>query len=281
MDSKQTVKNVKVTCPQCNHSKFIDVPTYLFNNKKADHLKVQINAGMGCDHEYVAFISRSGEIMGYETIDVVLNLADFQKTIDRGHIFLPDLLKIFGKYGVSNQFHAILLNTPIQVIRCEDYFNYAKPLTTLFNEFLPDTYKKHLIIVSNLLEKNFKNAKIKDKFVFNDTGVVVNAPWNQIKLKFEEDLILKALNFLDPKMQIAYIQEQLNNTFTHAAYIAEKIQNSKIFDDDLINDLNLQFFREFDMKYFELLKQIAAFRFHANLNKIVNRRLSKLQESLW
>ncbi len=281
MDSKQTVKNVNVTCPQCNQSKSIDLPIYLFQNKKADTLKVQINAGMGCTHEYVAFISGSGDIMGYETIDVVLNLANLQTSIDRVHIFLPDLLKIFGKYGVSNQFHAILLNTPIQVIRGEDDFNYAKPLTTLFNEFLPDTYKKQMIIVSNLLEKNYKNAKIKDIFIFNTTGVVVNAPWDQLKLKVEENIILEALKFLDSKMQIAYIQERISNIFEHAAYIAKKIQKSKIFDDDLIKAMELQFCREFDTKYFDLLKQIAAFRFHAKLNKIINRRLSKLQESLW
>ena len=196
------VKNFEVTCPQCDVAGTINVPTYLFKNKKAGNLKIQVNVGMVCEHEFVVFIARSGKVMGYETIDVALNLADFQNTTEAGHIFLPDILKIFGKYGVSNQFHAVLLNTPIKVLRCDDDFNYAKPLTTLFNEFLPVTYKDQMIIVSNILEKDYKKAKIDDTFLFNTTGVVANAPWEEIELKLEEDLIVEALKFLDPKMLI-------------------------------------------------------------------------------
>ena len=275
------IKKFDVKCPECSVAGKIDVPSYLFLNKKTGTLKVQVNVGMVCEQEFVVFISRSGEIMGYEKIDVALNLADLQQSSDQGHIFLPDILKIFKIYGVSNQLHAILLNAPIKVFRCADDFNYAKPLTTLFNEFLPPTYKDQMIIVSNILEKDFKNAKIKDVFVFDTSGSVVNTPWDDIDLKIEEGLILESLKFLDPKMQLAYIQERLAGIFSHAAFIAKKVQKSQMFEVDVLKALNMQFFREFDKNYFGLLKQVAIFRFGAKANKIVNKNLSKLKESLW
>ena len=275
------VKNFEVTCPNCSVVGSINVPTYLFKNKKAGNLKIQVNVGMVCEHEFVVFIARSGKVMGYEAIDVALNLADFQNTTEAGHIFLPDILKIFGKYGVSNQFHAILLNTPIKVIRCEDDFNYAKPLTTLFNEFLPITYKDQMIIVSNILEKDYKKANIQDVFVFNTTGVVANAPWEEIDLSIENDLIGEALKFLDPKMQIAYIQERLTGILSHGAFIAKKVEKEQMFEEDILKAMSLQFFRNFEPEYFDLLKQVAIFRFHAKQEHIVNKNLSKLKESLW
>ncbi len=274
-------KKFEVKCPECSAEGNIDVPTYLFLNKKAGTLKVQVNVGMVCEHEFVVFIARSGDIMGYEKIDVALNLADLQQSSDRGHIFLPDILKIFKIFGVSNQLHAILLNAPIKIFRCADDFNYAKPLTTLFNEFLPATYKDQMIIISNILEKDFKKAKIQDTFLFDATGAVVNTPWDDIDLKIEENLIVEALKFLDPKMQLAYIQERLAGIFSHGAYIAKKVEKAQMFEEDILKALNMQFFREFDKNYFALLKQVAIFRFGAKADKIVNKNLSKLKESLW
>ena len=167
------------------------------------------------------------------------------------------------------------------MFRCADDFNYVKPLTLLFNEFLPATFKDEVIIVSNILEKEFKNAKIKDDFVFDTSGSVVNAPWDDIELKLEENLIVEALKFLDPKMQIAYIQERLAGIFAHGAFMAKKVKKSQMFEEDLLKAMNMQFFREFDKDYFALLKQVAIFRFGAKANKIVNKNLSKLKDSLW
>ena len=141
--------------------------------------------------------------------------------------------------------------------------------------------KDQMIIVSNILEKDFKKAKIQDIFLFDTAGSVVNAPWEDIDLKIEENLIVEALKFLDPKMQLAYIQERLSGIFSHGAFIAKKVEKNQMFEEDILKALNMQFFREFDKNYFGLLKQVAVFRFGAKADKIVNKNLSKLKESLW
>ena len=274
-------KSIEVTCPQCQTKKTIEIPNYIFQNKQSGPIKIQINAGIFCDHEFVAFIDKSGKIMGYETFDVGFNLGEFSKSIDKEKLFIPDILKIFGHICVLHTFHAILTLTPIILLRSESSPNYAKDLTNLFNTLLPTDYKSEMIIVSNISEEKYKNAKISDVLVLSSLGVIANTPWNQKTLKYETQILAEVLRILDPKMQLAILEGEFEIVLNHASYITEKIKFKSYFEEDLISELNRQFKMQIDRDYLNLLKDIVLFRFKGNVKKIRNRGLANLKESLW
>jgi len=236
---------------------------------------------MFCDHEFVAFIDRNGIIMGYETFDVILDLSEFLKYTDKEKLFIPNILKIFGHICVLHTFHAILTLTPIIILRSELDQNYAKELTYLINALLPEDYKSEMMIVSNISEEKFKNAKIRDGLVLSPLGLIANTPWNQKTLKYEIQLLEKVLKILDPKMQLLILQGEFEIVLHHASFITEKIKSKSYFEEDLITEFNMQFKMQIDREYLNLLKDIVLFRFKGDIKQIKNRSLANLKKSLW
>lgn len=281
-DTEQTLE-ITVECPnsQCKKKKGITVPEYLFSNKKTGTLKVQIHAGICCEHEFIAFVSKKGKVVGYEAIDMSIDLSSIEKSEVQGKVFLRDLLKKYGDYALSSCIHSILLNIPIIFLRKKTEKSLTSEISHLFNSFLPDRYNQNLIHVSTIWDVDYRKATITDSLVISPEGLIANAPWANISLDFETQLLSDALSILDDGSQYLVIQQQFEKLFDQAAFITEEIFEHEIFEEDLKKKIKERFKFTPTDNHLKLLKQIVSFRFKGDIKKIKIRSFSKLKEGLW
>ena len=278
---------VKVTCPHldCKTSSLIKIPSYLFENKKMGTIRVQIHAGICCEHEFIAFVGKlkanPPKVRGYETIDMAIDLSKFIHSHEKGRVYLQDLIQIYGDYAISSCLHALMLDCPIMFLRSENKTNRASAIATLFNDFIPPKYQDNSTSITDILEADYKKAKINNTLVINPNGLIANLPWPDISLIFEKKLIQKALAILDNKLQAVLLTQDIDILFEKSIFISNIIRKNNVFEEDLLQSLSREFHQEISKSEMKLLKQIVEFRFKGKPNKIKIRSFSKLKEGLW
>ncbi len=97
--------------------------------------------------------------------------------------------------------------------------------------------------------------------------IILQTPWDQkLKLKFEENLIEKALEFIDEKVQLLILKHGIKNLIKKAEYAKSVLEKVKIiYKDNLIDQLS-QDLMEFRINRYRLLL----------LKEFVDRRFSRL-----
>ena len=282
MSTPSTV-TITVKCPveSCAKEKEINVPQFLFDNKRSGMIKIPIHKDICCDHEFIAFISKDGyKIRGYEKIDTVVDLSKLH-ALQAEKIYIENLLSKYGSLATSAILHALILVKPIIILRSNEEKNLASKIVNLLIRFLPDDFNDQIISLNHLLISDYKKAKIGKSLVISQTGLIANTPWQNISDKFERNLINHAITIIDPESQAILIQNELGQILNQASYIVRVIEEGEIFEDDLKKKLNDKFnisISNVDLKY---LKQIVSERFGKNTKRIKNRSLSKLKEGLW
>ncbi|MHA1612589.1 MAG: hypothetical protein ACTSYU_11095 [Promethearchaeota archaeon] len=272
---------IRVECPTCQSSKNIAVPKYLFTNKKMGTLKVQIHTGICCEHGFIAFVAKNGKIRGYESIDMAINISKIEESAIQGKLFMRDLLKKYGDYALTSCLHSVLLNIPICFLRKKTERSKTAEISKLFNEILPEGHKSTLVQVSTIWDVDYRKAKIEDALIISPEGLIANAPWNEISLIYEKEILYKALEILDDSSQTLIVQQELQESFKHAQFIAELILEREIFEEELIAQFKDQFRKTLSESYLKLLKQMVKFRFKGDTSRIKIRSFSKLKEGLW
>ena len=279
-DIEETI-TIEVECPTCRKLKNIGVPKYLFDNKKTGTLKVQIHAGICCDHGFIAFVAKNGKIRGYESIDMAIDISKIGESTQHEKLVIRELLKKYGDYALTSCLHSVLLNIPICFLRKKTDKSRTAEISNLLNEVLPDSYKENLIQISTIWDVDYRKAKIEDALVISPEGLIANAPWNDISLTYESTVLSKALEILDDNSQTLVVQQEFLESFKHAEFITELILEKDIFEEDLITQFKAQFHKTPSEIYLKLLKQMVKHRFKGDTSKIKIRSFSKLKEGLW
>ncbi len=277
-------KKVMVKCPNegCGKSKEISIPNYLLQNKKYGTLKIQLHAGVCCEHEFIAFIDRKGIVRGYESINTTIDLAEFSNRTTGEKIYLRDLIKMMGDYAISFLLHAVIIDVPIVILRAESEKNRSSGFNTLLNSYLPDEYQNPMMITS-IFESGFKKVKIDKALILSSKGLIANTPWSEIEYTLENNIMVKALDILDDESQSVIIQQDIAVVLEKASFINDHLKKiDQIYEDDL-KDMIMREFTEtaVDDNEIILLKHIIQNRFKGSVSKIKIRSFSKLKEGLW
>jgi len=277
-------KSVEIKCPvpECNTTKTIKIPEYLFEKKQVGLIKIQIHEGICCQHKFIIFLDRKGGIKGYEQIDMQINLVDLANRTIGQQVFLKDLLKMYGEYSVGSIIHSVIMKYPIILLRHTDEKNRAPEINKLLNDFLPDNFKNPSATLS-VEDKEYKKAKIEDSLVINPEGMLAQTPWNDIPLTFEQNVMRKALDILDDESQSVIIQQDLETLMKKAKFVTDIIKDkSQIYEDDL-KELIKKEFSDNGMSDYDIimLKQVVQRRFKGDINKIKIRSFDKLKQGLW
>ena len=265
MSEKRTVN---IQCPTCQTIKDIEVPDGLFAGKKMGLIKIHIEKSICCDHQFIAFFSKSGKNCGYEKLDVAFELTEKDEIQE---LTLRDLLKQYGDYIMTLMFHSIILDVPIIILHTKyEQVNKAPPMNMFVNEFLPDKYQSSLMFTSVYDLEYHKNPRT-DALVISAQNDVETTPWPTIVFDYEKDLIRKALDILDDKMQPLIVQEELNVLFKKAEYFNGLINKwAAIYEEDVRTELDKEFPDEIDDYIYQFLLQILERRFKADMSKIKN-----------
>jgi hypothetical protein len=277
--SEQIPVAIQCPNPECKTNKTIQVPSYLFENKKVGLVKIQIHKGVCCDHQFVVFLDKKGGVKGYENIDFQLDLSQFANRTIGTQFFLKDLLNQYQQTAVMNILHALIMKYPISALVGEK--DNTKAMNSLLISFLPDEWKKPFV-VNGISERDFKKAKIEDDLVVNPEGYLAQVPWQDIPLIYENSLVQKALDILDDESQGIIIQQELEMLNARMKFVIELLGKEKqIYEDDLRDRLSKQFnmtITDHDILY---IKRLISRRSKADVSKIKIRSFDKLKEGLW
>ncbi len=268
----------------------MEIPEYIFQQKRMGIIKVQARAGAVCPHEFIAFIDQNGVPRGYEKIDYQMQFTtrsvEEHKTKDK--LFLVDLLETLGNVATIRLFHAFLFNFKIFiVITPTDNPQFVDKLNDLFLSFFP--IEMHASRLTESIDrKKFATLDLKESqyLILNTNGVVINSPWgDQKKFDFEMDLIKKALEIIDDSSQVILIRQEISNLKKKAEIIVTLLEKvKKIYDDELKDKLSKQFHAKPTNYFLELCTQFIKYRMPDKeplLNKIQNHIVEKVRDGLW
>lgn len=233
----QSFKHIEVTCPNCGEIKVIRIPEAIFIQKKFGTIKIQIPINAVCPrHQFIVFVDTKGIIRGYEKIDVqIVSLSHETESEVTRSINLRSLIRIFGVYGIFSLIHAKIFNYPSYILK-EDAFEYSEDLLNAIGDnILPETYRGNKTIFL-LEESDITKIKVKDKnaLIMDTHQHIFQTPWTT-KLKFEEEIIKRAIEIIDEEEQLKLLQQDIINFIKEVNYAISILEVVyEIYDIDLI-----------------------------------------------
>jgi len=229
-------KEIEVTCPTCFLVKVIKVPMRIFSQKKFGMIKIQVPQGGVCkEHQFIVFVDTKGIIRGYDQIDLLMKKVTEGE--DKARRFsIKHFIDIYGLYGVFCLIHAKIFNYPAYIIRDKESEDFSYVINKIGDRLLPEAYRD-TSNVSFLDETDYNKIKLNDKnaFVMDTHQHILQTPWGE-KLKFEEEMIKKALDILDEEEQVILIQQSISKLVREAEYVKRVLEKEKeIYEEDLVD----------------------------------------------
>lgn len=263
----ETFKVLEVVCPTCGKMKNINIPEAVFSQKKFGTVKIQIPINAVCpEHQFIVFVDTKGKIRGYEKIDI--QMATISPEAERevpGRINLRNLIQTFGVYGIFNLIHAKIFNYPAYILK-DDNFEYNEDLLNKIGDnILPEGYKGSKSIYL-LEEPDINKIKVKDKnaFIMDTNQHIFQTPWTT-KLKFEEEIVKRALEIIDEKEQLKLLQQDIANLTREVSYAISILHDvDGIYEDELIEKISKAL----------SIKKISNYRFNL-IKEFIRRNISK------
>ena len=192
------------------------------------------------DHQFIVFVDSKGIIRGYEKIDLQMAIPSEETEKEkRGIITLRKLIQMYGLYGVFNLIHAKIFNYPAYIMINNESENITDLMNIIGDSILPDQYKG-TAKVDFILENDYDKIKLKEKnaLVLDSLKHILNTPWDE-KLKFEEDLIKKAIEIIDEEEQLLLMQQGIAKFINEAEYTKTLLENIReIYEDELIERIS-------------------------------------------
>ncbi|MFX1431596.1 MAG: hypothetical protein ACFFCY_15635 [Promethearchaeota archaeon] len=262
----ETFRQLIVKCPVCEKVKTINIPEAVFAQKKFGTIKIQIPTNAVCpEHQFIVFVDAKGNIRGYEKIDIIMGKVSPELERETvGRINLRNLIQLFGVYGIFSLIHAKIFNYPSFIIK-DEKFDYSEDLlNSVGDNILPELYKgsKTIHIIE---DPDVNKIKVKDKnaLIMDVSQHIYQTPWNT-KLKFEEQIVERALEIINEEEQLKLLQNDISNFVSEVHYTVSILQDvNEIYDDELIDKLS----RAFN-------KKIASYRLNL-VKEFIRRNISK------
>lgn len=270
---------MQITCPVCGETRGINIPERIFAQKQFGTIKIQVPVGAVCnEHQFIVFADPKANIIGYEKIDLYMATTETTEKEKAGILTLRVLINMFGTYGMFSIIHAKIFNYPIVIILDKDSILYSldlKLLNLIGESLLPEAYKEGEKITF-IEEVDYGKVKIKDKntLIMDSHQHILQTPWD-VKLKFEENMIKKAIEISDEEDQLKLMQQtiaKLIEEAEHAKLILEKTR--EIFEDDLIDRISNDLMNPKINNYrLQLIKNFIGRRYSLKLAKKIKNRV--------
>jgi len=263
----ETFKTLEVICPICGVMKNINIPEVIFSQKKFGSVKIQVPINAVCpEHQFIVFVDTKGKIRGYEKIDIqMMTVPPQAETEVSGRINLRKLIQTFGVYGIFNLIHAKIFNYPTYILK-DDTFEYNEDLLNKIGDnMLPEGYKGSKTIYL-LEEKDINKFKVKDKdtFIMDTHQHIFQTPWTT-KLRFEEEIVKRALEIIDEKEQLKLLQQDIAFLVREVSYAISILHDvDGIYEDELIDKISKAL----------SIKKISAYRMNL-IREFIKRNISK------
>lgn len=282
-------RELEFTCPICQKTKSINVPEAVLSQKKFGTIKIQVPAGAVCsEHQFIAFVDTKGIVRGYEKIDVSMSTQKEIKEVKVDEVNLNKLISKYGMYGVFCLLHVTLFDYPSYIITNQQNSIDLDEINQFFFSLLPKEYQnsnkiENLVFDADIYKAEhwyFEKVKLKEKdaFLMDTKQYILQEPWDE-DLKFEEKIVKKALEILDPEEQKLLIEQDITtfvNTCTQTKEILEDVK--EIYENDLIDKLKKEYnLQKVDKDY---ISRVKIFLERRHSPKLAKRIKNKVQEFL-
>ena len=231
----ESYKEIEVICPECSTIKSIKVPKNIFSQKKFGTIKIQVPQGGVCkDHQFIVFVDTKGVIRGYDKIDLLMKTVRKEEEEIKRYS-LNHFIDLYGSYGVFCLIHAKIFNYTAYIIRDKNSEDFTRVINKIGDRLLPEGYRGTTNIIF-LEEPDYDNIKLSEKnaFLMDTHQHILQTPWEE-KLKFEEDIIKRALDIIDEDEQMALIQQNIANFIREADFVRNVLEKGKeIYEEDLL-----------------------------------------------
>jgi len=269
-------RQINVTCPICGTEKDLNIPETVFSQKKFGTIKIQVPQMAVCpDHQFIVFVDSKGAIRGYEKIDLQMAIPSEETELEkRGILTLRKLIQMYGLYGLFSLIHAKIFNYPVYIMINNESENITSLLNKIGDSILPYQYKG-AAGVDFILESDYDEVKLKEKeaLVLDSHKHILKTPWDE-KLKFEEDLIKKAVEIIDEEEQLLLMQQGIAKFIKEAEFTKNLLENIReIYEDELIERISKEMMVPKITHYrLSLIKQFIKQRYSPKLaSKIKNK----------
>ncbi|MFW9878823.1 MAG: hypothetical protein ACFFG0_37565, partial [Candidatus Thorarchaeota archaeon] len=247
--------------------KNIKIPEAIFSQKKFGTIKIQIPVNAVCsEHQFIVFVDTKGIIRGYEKIDILMStLSPEAEREALGRVNLRNLIKVFGLYGIFSLIHAKIFNYPSYIIKDENFEYTENLLNSVGDNILPETYRGSKTIFI-LEEPDINKIKVKDKnaLIMDTSQHIYQTPWGT-KLKFEEEIVRRALDIIDEQEQLKLLQQDISSFVSEVHYAVSIFQDfNKIYDNELVDKISKAL----------SIKKISTYRLNL-IKEFIRRNISK------
>ncbi|MHA1988304.1 MAG: hypothetical protein ACW98D_16835 [Promethearchaeota archaeon] len=271
---------LEVTCPSCSEMKSIKVPEVIFLQKKFGTVKIQVPVNAVCsEHQFIVFVDTKGIVRGYEKIDIHIGTSSL-KTADQSKkiLNLRNLIDIFGLYGVFNLIHSLVFVYPTYVLK-DSKFDYSDNILNGVNRALIPEICRGNKSIQILDEPNINKIKIKEKdaLILDTKQNIYQTPWKE-KLKFEEQILKRALDIIDEQRQFELIQQDITNFVREVNYTLSILANvNEIYDIDLTKKISKALKKPTIKSYrVNLIKEYIKRRYSVDQANKIKTKLEKL-----
>ena len=266
-------KAIEATCPICGLSKALNVPEAVLTQKKFGTIKIQVPMGACCaEHQFIVFVDQKGVIRGYEKIDIQMAMPTAETELEKaGVLTLRKLIQIFGLYGIFSLIHSKVFGYPTFII-ADESLDYTEELLNLVGDrMLPEEYQGFKTI--HLLQESdysqiLKQIKVgKDTLLMDSKQHILQTPWDG-KLKWEEEMVKKALEIIDEEEQLFLLQYDIGKFIREAQETKKVLElyeeiTEKDLKKKLMSSLNIP---KLSTLRFKLIKEFIERRFSPNLH---------------
>lgn len=234
-------KVLEVKCPTCGIIKNINIPEAIFSQKKFGTIKVQVPINAVCpEHQFIVFVDTKGIVRGYEKIDLLMaSISPEAEREAEGRINLRNLIQMFGTYGMFSLIHAKLFNYPAYIIKDDTFEHSEEILNKVGDSILPERFKGNKTVYL-LDESDISKIKIKNKesLIMDTHQHIFQTPWKE-KLKFEEQILKRALEIIDEQEQQKLLQQDISRFISEVNYVVSLLEVvDTIYEDELIEQLS-------------------------------------------
>ena len=255
---------VQLKCPTCQANYLLDLSSLTFDSKRFTR-KIHIRKDTSCEHEYIAFLSKKGVLLGYETVDYVFQK---EKKKNESQSLLKGFIDQYGEGFVSLMVRGMLLNHTI-------YFQNSKKIDNVLlnsglNQLLPEEFRKNewVRVVS---QEEIDRFVGKDYILLDPYKKKIINPKKKKNTDIEREIIEKTLGILNPDDQVVISQAEIGRLCNKALYLIDKVITWEKVDDSMCqNVLEKDFDQKLKKHEYKLIKEIIEQRFNQDLSKLTN-----------
>ncbi|MFX1278986.1 MAG: hypothetical protein ACFFA3_06175 [Promethearchaeota archaeon] len=269
---------IEVRCPKCSKWENIEVSDDATKNLAKGLLAININAGMICEHNFIAYVDKNFMVRDCLIADFEIQVSD---SIDSQEVkenissevesINHDLIKLnVPEILMASIFRAIFLGKSIIIISDDQFI--ANHIIHFFKYVMENLFGINIIAMSKIDYKN--NRENFENFIIFEKRKVINDRDNIIapkKIVIEKGIARKFLEEYELITGLIILRNEIQKVFEYSKTLADFIKNSeeKVWTSKILIDHIKEVYNEqIQVNYLKFLSEIVTHYFKVQLPDI-------------